>query len=91
MMKDRHLLKAAAQQKFYKSRIKLEAKRREYGTELMVADRWYPSGKLCHACKCTRKDLKLSGRIYRCGCGYAEDRDFNASLNLRDAKIYKAV
>ena len=22
-------------------------------------------------------------------CGYKEDRDYNASLNLRDAKIYK--
>ena len=36
-----------------------------------------------------KKDLKLSDRIYKCDCGYAEDRDYNASLNLRDSKIYK--
>ncbi|WP_407066620.1 zinc ribbon domain-containing protein, partial [Floccifex sp.] len=28
-------------------------------------------------------------RTYKCDCGYVEDRDFNASLNLRDAKIYR--
>lgn len=32
---------------------------------------------------------KLKDRIYRCNCGCIEDRDYNASLNLRDAKIYK--
>ncbi len=36
-----------------------------------------------------KKDLKLSDRIYRCNCGYIEDRDINAALNLRDAKTYK--
>ncbi len=36
-----------------------------------------------------KKDLKLSDRIYKCDCGYEEDRDYNASLNLRDAKIYE--
>ncbi len=36
-----------------------------------------------------KKDLKLSDRIYRCECGYAADRDFNAALNLKDAKTYK--
>ena len=32
---------------------------------------------------------KLSDRVYKCECGYVEDRDYNASLNLRDAKIYE--
>ena len=36
-----------------------------------------------------KKDLKLKDRIFNCDCGYVEDRDYNASLNLRDAKIYK--
>ena len=35
-----------------------------------------------------KKDLKLKDRIYKCECGYIENRDYNASLNLRDAKIY---
>ena len=33
--------------------------------------------------------MKLSDRVYKCECGYIEDRDYNASLNLRDAKIYE--
>ena len=36
-----------------------------------------------------KKDLKLSDRIFRCHCGYVEDRDFNAALNLRGVKTYK--
>ena len=89
MMKNRHLSKAVASQKFYEFRTKLEAKCKELGIKLRIVDRWYPSSKMCHSCGCIKKDLKLSDRIYRCHCGYVEDRDFNASLNLRDAKIYK--
>lgn len=47
--------------------------------------------KKCHCCGCIKKELKLSDRIYRCGCGYVEDRDFNAALNLRDARTYKTA
>jgi len=91
MMKNRHLSKAVASQKFYEFRTKLEAKCKESGIELRIAGRFYPSSKLCHCCGCIKKDLKLSDRIYRCGCGYVEDRDFNASLNLRDAISYKTA
>ena len=89
MMKNRNLSKAVASQKFYEFRMKLKAKCAEYGIELRVVDRWYPSSKICHCCGCIKKDLKLSDRIYRCVCGYTEDRDFNAALNLRDAKTYE--
>jgi putative transposase len=88
MMKNRHLSKAVASQKFYEFRTKLKRKCDENGIELRVVDRFYPSSKLCHCCGSIKKDLKLSDRIYRCGCGYVEDRDFNAALNLRDAKAY---
>ena len=89
MMKNRHLSKAVASQKFYEFRAKLETKCKENGIELRVADRWYPSSKLCHECGCIKKDLKLSDREYNCDCGYHTDRDYNAALNLRDAKTYK--
>ena len=91
MMKNRHLSKAVASQKFYEFRSKLHRKCKEKGIELRIADRWYPSSKKCHCCGCIKKDLKLSDRIYRCGCGYIEDRDLNASLNLRDAAAYKTA
>lgn len=89
MMKNRHLSKAVASQNFYGFKIKLEAKCNEKNIELRIVDRWYPSSKLCHECGCIKTDLKLSDREYICDCGYHTDRDFNASLNLRDAKTYK--
>ena len=91
MMKNRHLSKAVASQKFYEFRTRLKAKCHENGIELRVVDRWYPSSRMCHCCGNIKKDLKLSDRIYRCDCGYIEDRDFNASLNLRDAVTYKVA
>ena len=91
MMKNRHLSKAVASQKFYEFRTRLKAKCHENGIELRIVDRWYPSSRMCHCCGNIKKDLKLSDRIYRCDCGYIEDRDFNASLNLRDAVTYKVA
>ena len=91
MMKNRHLSKAVASQKFYEFRTRLKAKCHDNGIELRVVDRWYPSSRMCHCCGNIKKDLKLSDRIYRCDCGYIEDRDFNASLNLRDAVTYKVA
>ena len=88
MMKNRHLSKAIASQKFYEFRAKLKTKCDDNSIELRIVDRWYPSSKMCHCCGRVSKDLKLSDRIYRCACGYIADRDFNASLNLRDAETY---
>ena len=89
MMKNRHLSKAVASQKFYEFRSRLKAKCDDNGIELRVVDRFYPSSKICHCCGRIKKDMKLSDRVYRCPCGYVEDRDLNASLNLRDAVTYE--
>lgn len=91
MMKNRHLSKAVASQKFYEFRVKLKVKCDDNGIELRIVDRFYPSSKICHCCGQIKKDLKLSDRIYRCACGYAEDRDLNASRNLRDAETYEVA
>ncbi|WP_295095214.1 transposase [uncultured Catenibacterium sp.] len=91
MMKNKHLSKAVASQKFYEFKTKLEAKCKENGIELRVVDRWFPSSKTCHCCKSIKKDLNLSDRVFRCDCGYIEDRDFNAALNLRDATTYEVA
>ena len=91
MMKNRHLSKAVASQKFYEFKTKLLAKCRENGIEQRTVDRWFPSSKTCHCCKHIKKDLKLSDRVFKCDCGYIEDRDFNAALNLRDATTYEVA
>ena len=91
MMKNKHLSKAVASQKFYEFRTKLQAKCNENGIELRVVDRWFPSSKTCHCCGAIKRDLKLSDRTFTCDCGYIEDRDFNAALNLRDATTYEVA
>ena len=91
MMKNKHLSKAVASQKFYEFKTKLEAKCKENEIELRVVDRWFPSSKTCHCCGAIKKDLKLSDRTFTCDCGYIEDRDFNAALNLRDATTYEVA
>ena len=89
MMKNRHLSKAVAEQKLYEFRTKLTGKCHQNNIELRIVNRWFPSSKICNCCGSIKKDLKLSDRIYKCKCGYEEDRDFNASLNLRDTNEYK--
>ena len=90
MMKNKHLSKAIQQQKLYEFRRQLEYKCKWNNIELRIVDRFYPSSKLCHECGYIKKDLKLSDRTYICpACGNVIDRDYQASLNLRDTKIYK--
>ena len=89
MMKNRHLSKAIAQQNFYYFRGKLENKCKLNDIELRVVSRFYPSSKKCACCGKIKKDLKLSDRVYVCKeCGYENDRDLNAAINLRNAKEY---
>ena len=89
MIKNRNLSRSIASQKFYEFKIKLKNKCKEQDIELRIVDRFYPSSKTCHKCKNIKSDLKLSDRIFICKCGYKADRDYNASLNLRDAEVYK--
>lgn len=89
MMKNRHLSKAISQQKLYEFRNKLINKCHQNNIEIRIVDRWFPSSKICHCCGNVKKDLRLSDRTYVCTCGYVTDRDYNASLNLRDCKDYQ--
>lgn len=89
MMKNRHLSKAVSKQGFYTFRNKLAYKCKWNSIELRIADRFYPSSKTCHECGSINKGLKLSDREWVCKeCGVIHDRDYNASLNLRDCQIY---
>ena len=83
MMKNRHLSKAIQQQGFYEFRRQIEYKSAWNNISVIIADRFFPSSKLCSCCGEIKKDLKLSDRIYRCDCGNIIDRDFQASLNLK--------
>lgn len=90
MIKNRHLAKAIAEQKFYEFRIKLINKCRQNNIEVRLSNRFYASSKTCSQCGYVKKDLKLNDRVYRCPqCGLVINRDLNASINLRDNQIYK--
>ena len=82
MMKNRHLSKAIGEQCFYEIIRQMQYKCEWNGIEFIQADRFYPSSKTCHACGCIKHDLKLKDRTFTCTCGYSEDRDYNAALNL---------
>ena len=83
MMKNKHLSKAIQQQGFYEFRRQIQYKSEWNNIIVILADRFFPSSKLCSCCGEIKKDLKLSDRIYRCDCGNIIDRDFQASLNLK--------
>ena len=92
MMKNKHLSKAIQEQNFYAIRTKLINKCKERNIELRLVDTFYPSSKTCSCCGEIKKDLKLNDRIYKCSsCGLEIDRDYNASINLEKAKIYKVI
>lgn len=83
IMKNKHLAKAIAEQKFYEFKRQMMYKCQKYGIELVEVPTFYPSSKTCSCCGNIKRDLKLSDRIYRCDkCGLVIDRDFNASINL---------
>ena len=83
MMKNKHLSKAVWQQKFYEFRRQIEYKSAWNNINVIIADRFFPSSKMCSRCGAIKKDLKLSDRTYKCECGNVIDRDFQAALNLK--------
>lgn len=84
MMANRKLACAISDIGFYEFRRQLEYKSEIYGTNIVIADRWYPSSKTCSECGWIDKSLKLSDRTFHCdSCGNKRDRDINAALNLR--------
>ena len=84
MLANRRLSRAISDVGFYEVRRQLTYKARRYGTRLVIADRWYPSSKLCSACGAKYSDLTLSERTWCCAaCGTHHDRDVNAAVNLQ--------
>ena len=84
MSANRKLARHILDQSFYEFRRQLEYKSVLYGSQIFVADRFFPSSKLCHSCGCVYDDLKLSERTWTCvDCNETHDRDLNAALNLQ--------
>jgi len=83
MMKNHHLARALADANMRETRRQIEYKAGWYGSEIVTADRWYPSSKTCSRCGTLKDELDLSVRVYVCDvCGLKIDRDLNAAKNL---------
>ena len=72
-------------------RRQLAYKSEWYGKTLVVADRWFPSSKMCAACGVVKPTLALNERSWTCACGAKHDRDLNAAINLRNLAASSAV
>jgi putative transposase len=85
MLKNSKLSRAIADLSWYTFRRQLEYKSKYKGNYLLIADRWFPSSKICSNCAQKKEELKLSERVYHCeACGQSLDRDLNAALNLKN-------
>ena len=83
MLKNKHLVKHVKDAMFYEIRRQLEYKCLQYGIQLVVANRFYPSSKTCSYCGNIKSKLNLNERVYKCSsCGLKKDRDLNAAENL---------
>jgi len=83
MMKNAHLSEAIAEQTLHEFRRQIEYKSERAGIEIVYANRFYPSSKMCSGCGNIKRDLKLKDRVYKCEvCGLSIDRDVNAAINL---------
>jgi putative transposase len=83
MLANHRLARAIADVGFYEIRRQLQYKAQRYDTLLVLADRWYPSSKLCSTCGAHYTGLKLGERNWICACGVRHDRDVNAAINLQ--------
>jgi putative transposase len=90
MQRNRHLALSISDAGFREFRRQLTYKCDWYGSTLLVADRWFPSSKLCSGCGVLKDTLSLGERVYCCEvCGLSIDRDENAAINLRRLGLHE--
>ena len=92
MMSNRHLARHVADMSFFEFRRQLEYKAAMRGGVVVVADRWYPSSKICSHCGYKLAMLPLAVRQWFCpGCGSVHNRDLNAAINLKNLAVSSTV
>lgn len=92
MMKNRKLSRSIADMGFHEFRRQLEYKAPSAGKQVVIADRWFASSKLCSHCGEKVKALPLSEREWTCAfCLTHHDRDINAAKNLEKLAVSSTV
>ncbi|MGG3306985.1 RNA-guided endonuclease TnpB family protein [Paenibacillus lautus] len=79
-----HFGKSVADNAWGRFTTYLEYKLEEQGKKLIKIDKWFPSSKTCSSCGRKKESLSLSERTFHCVCGFVADRDWNASLNIKN-------
>ncbi|WP_157518256.1 RNA-guided endonuclease InsQ/TnpB family protein [Herbidospora mongoliensis] len=87
MVKNRSLARAISDASWRELRRMLEYKAAWYGREVLVADRWFPSSKMCSTCGAVQQSMPLNVRTWGCACGASHDRDVNAAKNILAAGL----
>jgi transposase len=83
MVRNRTLARAISDMGLGQFRRMLTYKAHVSGTTIIVAERWFPSSKLCHRCGAVNDTLTLADVVFVCpACGFTDDRDFHAADNL---------
>jgi putative transposase len=82
MLKNHKLARAISDVGFFEFRRQLTYKTAWNSVSLLLADRFFPSSKLCSVCGAINDKLTLSMREWTCDCGANLDRDRNAAQNL---------
>ncbi|MHA2249863.1 MAG: RNA-guided endonuclease InsQ/TnpB family protein [Candidatus Kariarchaeaceae archaeon] len=90
LMKNRKLARSISDMGWGELKRQFDYKAKWQGKEIIIAPRFFPSSKLCFNCEYVKKDFVLSDHLYKCEvCGFEEDRDLNAALNLEKfGRIY---
>lgn len=92
MVRNHHLSRSIADMGFHEFRRQLAYKAERRGATVVVADRFFPSSKLCSACGVLQDDLSLAVRIWTCpACNTTHDRDLNAAINLARYAVSSTV
>ncbi len=85
LLKNRNLGKHIGRVGWGEFRRQLEYKSKwSQHCSVIIANRYFPSSKLCADCGVKNDDLKLRDRIWTCSnCDTVHDRDINAAINLK--------
>jgi putative transposase len=92
MTKNRRMARSILDMGWFEFRRQLVYKAAQRGGEVVVADRFFASSKMCSACGDKLETLPLSVRAWICPeCGADHDRDVNAATNLENMAASSAV
>lgn len=92
MVRNRKLAKSISDVAWGQFLTLLQYKAEWYGKNVLKTGRFVPSSKTCSCCGYKMEKLPLSVRLFECpGCNLVEDRDVNASINIRNFALADAL